>query len=370
MNVDNFRSRRRQKFLSEEYFDLNQFHLSEGIKNCNEGIKNLRTQGDLEPAGQFGVFRYALNTIKLDYTAGLAINALIPLYSNAVSSFKDWNEAYREYVQDIGKERGTELREDGPPVHFEDLYHYQMVIDITSLGVLLGDGDGLRTIAQCVERYRGTDLLFESLIERAVTDPRDNTDFFHVAPYDPLIDAYYTVETPEEASAKVKDYLDIWYKSFEGAPWHNGHLHAVEGQYMPYYGYWAFEAAAICVLYDIDDASFRDHLLYPKDLADWARANHSVDRLSPNAEAGMAGTNASLRCEANQPCPKTGYWLTPAKANSRRHFQQGQVMPDVPSDYGATIWQWDSDQSDPKRYSPVPRNSEPGYYDSCQRPRK
>ncbi|MCY1246823.1 hypothetical protein D9M72_600960 [compost metagenome] len=91
------------------------------------------------------------------------------------------------------------------------------------------------------------------------------------------------VETPEEASAKVKEYLDGWYKSFEGVPWHDGHRHAVEGEYMPYYGYWSFEAAAVCVIHDIEDSSFRDHLLYPKDLADWARANRSLERLKPSA---------------------------------------------------------------------------------------
>ena len=54
-----------------------------------------------------------------------------------------------------------------------------------------------------------------------------------------------------------------------------------------------------------------------------------------------------IRCEAGQPCPKTGYWITPAKTGSRRCFQQGDLMPTVTSDYGSTIWQWDSDQSDP-----------------------
>jgi len=52
-----------------------------------------------------------------------------------------------------------------------------------------------------------------------------------------------------------------------------------------------------------------------------------------------------LRCEANNPCPKTGYWSTPAKLGSRRHFQQGEIMPDFPaSTYGITIWMWDQNQ--------------------------
>jgi hypothetical protein len=58
-----------------------------------------------------------------------------------------------------------------------------------------------------------------------------------------------------------------------------------------------------------------------------------------------AGTSAlRLRCEAGQPCPREGWWFTPAKANSRRHFKAGEVMPDFKSDYGATIWQWDGEE--------------------------
>jgi hypothetical protein len=54
---------------------------------------------------------------------------------------------------------------------------------------------------------------------------------------------------------------------------------------------------------------------------------------------------ARLRCEAGQPCPREGFWFTPAKTNSRRYFHAGQVMPDVGGDYGETIWQWDQSQT-------------------------
>lgn len=47
----------------------------------------------------------------------------------------------------------------------------------------------------------------------------------------------------------------------------------------------------------------------------------------------------SLRCEAGEACPREGWWFTPA-GESRVHFKQGEVMPDVKSDYGQTIWQW------------------------------
>lgn len=68
----------------------------------------------------------------------------------------------------------------------------------------------------------------------------------------------------------------------------------------------------------------------------------------PNAEKRKAAApdsgTARLRCEAGQPCPKAGYWLTPAKADSRRFFNQGETMPSLGGDYGDTIWQWDDNQ--------------------------
>ena len=67
-----------------------------------------------------------------------------------------------------------------------------------------------------------------------------------------------------------------------------------------------------------------------------------ADYLAP--VAAPAADTAQLRCEANQPCPREGWWFTPASAGSRRHFQQGEVMPAFNAQYGATIWQWDAQQ--------------------------
>ena len=50
------------------------------------------------------------------------------------------------------------------------------------------------------------------------------------------------------------------------------------------------------------------------------------------------------RGDGGQAGPREGFWLTPAKPGSRRHFRQGEVMPIFQSDYGKTIWQWDEMQ--------------------------
>lgn len=51
-----------------------------------------------------------------------------------------------------------------------------------------------------------------------------------------------------------------------------------------------------------------------------------------------------LRAMAGEACPRSGYWFTPARQNSRSRFEAGQTMPDVGGTWGATIWQWDEQQ--------------------------
>jgi hypothetical protein len=50
------------------------------------------------------------------------------------------------------------------------------------------------------------------------------------------------------------------------------------------------------------------------------------------------------RVAAGETCPETGFYLTPARPESRRLFQKGVVMPAFDTAYGSTIWQWDSNQ--------------------------
>jgi hypothetical protein len=69
----------------------------------------------------------------------------------------------------------------------------------------------------------------------------------------------------------------------------------------------------------------------------WARANKALSEQDADA-------TIRLRAAANEACPREGYWFTPARANSRRLFKAGELMPDVGGDYGVTILQWDEQQ--------------------------
>ncbi len=344
LSESEFRSTRRQKYLTRKYFDLN----SKDIEICIDALLSCKASDRealrLDPSTEGGVFKERMKLLRLNYTAGDSTEALQPLFAHAMHWFRAWHAADIAYTKHLAARTGQDLRLDMTPVPFEDLFHFQLVLDLISVGILLGEFESVREAAKLMQSARHSDMLYEALIEKIVPDPdTEVTEFFHEQPYDPLLDAIFTAETPQEASAFVKKYLEGWYKAFEGVPWHNGHL-VVTDEYSNYEGYWAFEAAAICVLYDIDDSSFRDHIVYPKDLADWAREHKVLDRLSPSGSD--PGTNAfpGLRCESGQPCPQTGYWRTPAQLDSRRHFTAGDVMPSLGGDYGVTIWQWDDNQ--------------------------
>ena len=56
-------------------------------------------------------------------------------------------------------------------------------------------------------------------------------------------------------------------------------------------------------------------------------------------------SQARGRCPANQPCPKSGYWFTFAKADSRAYFKQGDIMPNYPhNNWGEVIWQFEGEK--------------------------
>lgn len=51
------------------------------------------------------------------------------------------------------------------------------------------------------------------------------------------------------------------------------------------------------------------------------------------------------RLEAGQPCSVAGYWFSPAHADSRRYFNQGEILPSFSgSNWGDTLWYWSSER--------------------------
>jgi hypothetical protein len=47
-----------------------------------------------------------------------------------------------------------------------------------------------------------------------------------------------------------------------------------------------------------------------------------------------------LRAKAGEPSPRSGLWQSQDSKAQQRHFEQGEIMPDLRSAYGFTIWQY------------------------------
>ncbi|RON49542.1 DUF3396 domain-containing protein [Pseudomonas frederiksbergensis] len=67
----------------------------------------------------------------------------------------------------------------------------------------------------------------------------------------------------------------------------------------------------------------------------------STDRWYARFDQEATGSTSPSRIEAGQPCSKAGYWFSPAQANSRKYFKQGEIMPSFSgSAWGDTLWYW------------------------------
>jgi hypothetical protein len=312
--------------MNEAYFRGYQAHVAEWFLETQNnllrpelGVENLSLE-----AAQGADLSFQL--LSLRYTAGEPIEPLRTELEGVVAAYERYAHFRREYEQDP----------EEPPLYFAEIADFERCMQLIGLCYLLHRRDLIRRIAKFQDpAYAGEDTLYEDLLAFELEGRFDVDEWFHDKPYRDLINALYR-ESKDEALVELKKYVLAWYPAMSNAPWHDGHSR-IEGTDGDYFGYWAFEAGAVAYLLHLDDTSI-DHMVYPKDLVRFAR----------EFEQGIeepAAENARLRCEAGQPCPRAGYWFTPASPNSRRRFVQGELMPDTKSSWGATIWQWDENQS-------------------------
>jgi Domain of unknown function (DUF1911)/Domain of unknown function (DUF1910) len=321
---DDFRKKRRQKFLTEDLFANEREQLRQSIELWKSELPEGDSLSERQSEGAALVASDSFSLLLLEYTGGTPIPELRAKLPTLI-------EAYERY------QKALAAHEEVPqiaPLSFDELDEYERALQLVSLCYLLHRRDLLPRLRALLDpAYAGEDTVYEDLMAFDVAGRADVDQWYHAEPYTALVNAMY-LDQPE-ANAELKKYCDSWYKCFEYAPWHNSHTR-IEGDEGDYFGYWAFEAGAVALLYDLDDSAI-DHMVYPRDLVAWARENKA---LSEEDEKG----NVRLRAVAGDVCPREGYWVTPAKTNSRRHFKAGELMPDLGGDYGATIWQWDDRQ--------------------------
>ena len=351
---DDMHLRRRQKFLYKALYENVRVVQLEGIEITKSEVANSRPGTDDNVLAHRAHYNEKFRLWMLDYTAGVDLEVLAPQLAGIVDEFVRWNDAnvpYRQYLKDKyaeeDKQQGVTTHLEICAVDFDNQIWYEDALQLVSVAILLRDSRSARRIVKAMVFNRYADALYEQLISTYVDDPQEEMkEVLHDEPYSTLVGAYFE-DDDAKAVALVKDYLKNWYKHQDGARWYNAHL-KIEDDRSFYYGYWAFEAGATCYLLDLDDSTI-DHMVYPKDLVAYGRKLRAEDRWTSSPDAPLEMDDAAsnrLSIPGGEACPQAGWWFTPAKVGSRRHFEAGEVMPVIEgSDYGATFWQWDANQS-------------------------
>jgi hypothetical protein len=327
--MTNFNEIRRQNFIDEESFRNTIQHFANEEAEYPRRLQSPETH----PGTHARLLEFRADdlwrTIQLRYTAGDEPAVLAPLLGEVVARF----QAY------VDKNNEASDEDYVPPFRMLDsIDTYITYLHLVSVCILLHREDLLPTILSWNEGtdYEGVDAVLEELFKFYIPDRPVLDEWLWDQPYRLLLEAI-DAPAPGDRAKLMKKYVKKWYPSMKGQASFWGKHTEITPEFSPYVGYWAMCAAAFTYLYDIDDTSYREEEVYPKDLVDYAR---SIRRRSLT----LKGREVVLRVLGGQPCPQDGQWFSPAKADSLRHFRKGDIMPSFDAaEYGATIWQWSSE---------------------------
>ena len=194
------------------------------------------------------IFRTELELLIAAYSAGASADELRARYPRVIEAL------------------GAHQRVSGPRSHeFQRFDAYIQGLWLVALAILLDiDDAGLK--AAIIQIKNGAqDALFDRLLALRMPDRAKTTKLLYPKPYKPL---YEALDAPVEAKpALVAKFLKNYYNGMAPAYWQGSHDDGdVEDDDRGYFGYWCFELAAFAKCGVLDDTSFRDHEMYPRDL--------------------------------------------------------------------------------------------------------
>lgn len=323
---DDFESVRRQPYLSKSAFDGTLKHFLEG----REILAQTLAENEGKPASRSRVLRVIADQkwddFQLRFTAGEEMQSLRTILGEVVNAYEQYADAL-----DILSDEDYHA-----PFILDDVIdRYVAYLNLICAAILLHREDLIPVIygLNAGTDYDGEDAIIEELLTFYLPDRPKLNEWYWEKPYALLLDVLDVTDSAERPKA-MKKYVKAWYPAMKGRAFFFGKHEKIEEDFSPYFGYWAMCAAAFTYLYDIDDTSYRNELVYPKDLVDYAR---SVPRRAVDFDDGTQ----LLRVAGGQACPREGAWFSPAKMGSARHFTVGEIMPVFDaSEYGSTIWQW------------------------------
>ncbi|MDC4797818.1 DUF1911 domain-containing protein [Acinetobacter baumannii] len=328
----------RDSFLETEMYQRRFNTFLNGMYSVTDGFRKYKANakaGKMMSAGHQRL-KDVLNLMSLQYSAGGDISFIKELYPYLLH----WMEEYAEtsHLYNLSPDAGGRYVWH-ISLGTEDYWY--IALRLICFGLLTGYADQMARIMPFIDYVEATpegqekDGLIERLVAPFVAGrgtPPDEAR--RHLPYRKLIKVFNAA--PEQRPALILQYLESWYEASRREPYYNQHPRADIDEGFTYYGYWSWEAAAVTWLLEIDDALYRDHEFYPKDLVDFARSQSNV---VPNEEQPER-----IKVKGGEACIKTGHWITPAKPDTRLYFTQGAILPILSeTDWGEVYWYWDGE---------------------------
>ena len=260
-----FHEKRRQHFLTEERFNKFNDYFVEAIPEYNKW----KLSDDL--ALRF-LSRQQAETywdyLKIIYTAGKPIEDLIPILEKFLASEEEITKFWQQ-----NKVKLNDIGYYSSPMPWFYVEYYLTTLHLIALCYLLQREDLLPRLLEVILANAEDGLEPDSTIEDFFYyrfKDRPDPDYVQMNDHVVLISDAIREKDKAEKLAILNAYLKDWYHEMVGMSdlEYQSHLDPEQNGYC---GYWAFEAAAIAYLDDLDDTELRQSPYYPKDMVDWAR---------------------------------------------------------------------------------------------------
>ncbi|MEH6412608.1 MULTISPECIES: PoNi-like cognate immunity protein [Pseudomonas] len=237
------------------------------------------------------------------YSGGEPLETLRPYAEHVFSQFQRHKQAYPSFSLKLWEPDA-----------------YQFALWLLSLAVLLNMPGRITQIVGYLSKDAddGEDILLRQLFSRVgVTIP--GSTLIHERPYHELLNALNTEKDEQQQS--MRSYLKQWYRGMRNCYWHDRHKARSDAGF---FGYWAFEAGLVTVLWGVDDAPYRDLPFYPKDLVDDARKLQVIKSFPEHLQSAPY---SDALAKSGEICPRTGVWVCDEWAVGPQTFMQGVEMP-------------------------------------------
>ncbi|WP_419690007.1 PoNe immunity protein domain-containing protein [Burkholderia theae] len=255
--------KKRQKYITNKYYvELEDVYRGEFSRILVELGRMESGRCNASSHFRWSLASGGLELLILNYTAGQPIAELREQFFSVIKNYDDLSQ-YRISMGNV-----IHLKKDVGSLDIFNIDAYVCVFWLLALCKLFGHDEYLHKVVEWVnctlEQNDRRDGLLDAVVRQLTTSNIQSPRLLlHPAPYWPLASA--TICAPEKRPGLVKAFVDSWYNGMKDAYWYGTH---VDGRY---FGYWCFEAALVTVLWDIDDSSFRDNPVYPRDLVAFAR---------------------------------------------------------------------------------------------------